>query len=125
VASTKNKQTFLKAVINAFNGLFHFLLHERNGKIQLSVAILTVIAAIFFKVSASEWLLILFCIAIVISLEILNSAVEKLCDMVEANYHPVIKTIKDIAAGAVLWSAIISAIIGCIIFLPKIISLFI
>ncbi|MFL9481375.1 diacylglycerol kinase family protein [Chitinophagaceae bacterium LWZ2-11] len=116
----QSNQTFLKAFANALNGMRYFFLHERNGKIQISIAIITVVAAIGFGVTVAEWSVILFCIAAVISLEMLNSALEKLCDLVQEEYHPVIKIVKDVAAGAVLWAAIISAVIGLIIFLPKI-----
>lgn len=54
----------------------------------------------------------------------MNSALEKLSDLVEPNYNPVIKSIKDISAAAVLWSAIVSVVIGGVIFLPRIIALF-
>jgi len=62
--------------------------------------------------------------AIVLCFEIINSAIEKLCDLVMPEHHAVIKKVKDMSASAVLLAAIISFIIGCIIFLPKVISLF-
>jgi diacylglycerol kinase len=65
-----------------------------------------------------------FCIAFVISMEMLNTAIEKLCDVVHKELHPDIKRVKDIAAGAVLVSAIFSLMTGLIIFLPKIILYF-
>ena len=111
---------FLKGFIYAFNGLIAFFKHERNGKVQLAVAIVVVICGWWFRLSKTEWITILACIAAVLSLEMINSAIEKLCNLVQPTYHPVIKTIKDISAGAVLWVSIISAIIGGIIFLPKI-----
>ena len=71
-----------------------------------------------------EWIAIGFCIAFVIAMEMLNTAIEKLCDVVHQEVHPGIKKVKDIAAGAVLISAIFSLITGLIIFLPKIIMYF-
>ena len=71
-----------------------------------------------------EWIAIGFCIAFVIAMEMLNTALEKLCDVVHQEVHPGIKKVKDIAAGAVLISAIFSLITGLIIFLPKIIMYF-
>ena len=70
-----------------------------------------------------EWIIVLICIAMVIGFEMLNTAIETLCNMVQEEYHPLIKIIKDVAAAAVLWVSIISVIIGLIIFLPKLISL--
>ncbi len=119
----KTKQSFFTALYNAFNGLFDFFSNERNGKIQLAVALATIATAAFLKISLNEWVAVLLCIGMVIGLEMLNSALEKLCDLVEPGYHPSIRVIKDISAGAVLWASIISTVAGTIIFLPKIISL--
>jgi len=119
----QNKQPLAKAFIHAFNGMKYFSLHERNGKIQLSVAVITIAASVILRLSTAEWMMILLCIGMVLGFEMVNSAVEKLCGIVHEEYHPVIKVIKDVAAGAVLWSAIISIIIGFIIFLPKFIQL--
>ena len=70
-----------------------------------------------------EWLVVVLCITVVLTLEMINTAIEKLCDVVQPDYHPQIKIIKDIAAGAVLIAALGSIIIGAIIFVPKIIAL--
>lgn len=114
-----HKQSFLHSLGNAFNGLFSFFKTERNGKKQLIIGLLVIGASFFFRISSIEWVAILLCIALVISLEMINSALEKLSDLVEPNYNLVIKSVKDISAAAVLWSAIISVIIACIIFIPK------
>jgi diacylglycerol kinase len=76
--------------------------------------------SLFLKITFTEWFIILLCIALVVSFEILNSALERLCDFVEDDFHPIIKTIKDMSAAAVLWTSLASAIIGLLIFLPKI-----
>ena len=107
----------------AFYGLFLFMKKERNGKIQLAIAVLAIACSVALQISGQQWISVLLCIAAVLSLEMLNSAIEKLCDFIHPGYHPTIKIIKDVAAGAVLWTSIISAVIGGIIFLPKIISL--
>ncbi len=118
------KQSFLSSLTNALSGLFSFFKSERNGQIQLTIGLLVIIAGFFFRISSMEWVAVLLCIAIVISLEMMNSALEKLSDLVEPNHHPVVKAVKDISAAAVLWSAIVSVVIGAIIFLPRIIALF-
>jgi diacylglycerol kinase len=107
----------------AFNGLKDCFLHEKNFRIQYILAILVVIAGIFFSLSATEWMIILLSFAVVLSFEIINSAIEKLCDLVSPDFNLTIKKVKDMSASAVLLSAIISFIIGCIIFLPKIFAL--
>jgi diacylglycerol kinase len=113
-------QPLSKAFTHAFNGLLHFIKHDRNGKIHVLMGVIVVLAGIFFNVSVVEWGLLLLCMAVMVSLEMFNHALENICDIVHQNTHPLMKTAKDVAAGAVLWSAIISAIIGILIFLPKI-----
>ncbi|HSN08016.1 MAG TPA: diacylglycerol kinase family protein [Hanamia sp.] len=107
----------------AFNGLKDCILHEKNFRIQYILALLVVIAGIFFSLSATEWMIILLCFSVVLSFEIINSAIEKLCDLVSPDFNLTIKKVKDMSASAVLLSAIISLIIGCIIFLPRIFAL--
>ena len=118
------KQKYIHSLGNAFRGMFVFFSKERNGQIQLCIAILVLMAGMFFRLNPIEWIGILLCIAMVLSLEMLNTALEKLSDMVEPNYNLKIKAIKDIAAAAVLWTVMISVVIGAIIFIPKIMSLF-
>ncbi len=122
-AASRKQQLLTQAFGFAFYGLFLFIKKERNGKIQLAIAVLAVACSIALQINGQQWIAVLLCIAAVLSLEMLNSAIEKLCDLHHPGYHPAIKIIKDVAAGAVLWTSIISAIIGSIIFLPKIILL--
>jgi diacylglycerol kinase len=116
-------QPLLKAFKHAFDGFGYFLLHDRNGKIHFTACIVVAAAGFYFKISVSEWSILLICFALVISFEMCNHALENLCDVVHAEHHPFIKTVKDVAAAAVLWSAIISVLVGLLIFVPKIISL--
>ncbi len=104
----------------AFNGLKDCILHEKNFRIQYLLALAVVIAGVFLKISSTEWTTILLCFGLVLSFEIINSAIEKLCDLVSPDFNLTIKKVKDMSASAVLLSAIITFIIGCIIFLPKI-----
>lgn len=107
----------------ALNGLKDCILHEKNFRIQYSIALLMIVAGISFSISVTEWMVLLLCFAIVLGFEIINSAIEKLCDLVCPDFNLTIKKVKDMSASAVLLSAIISFIIGCIIFLPKIFAL--
>ena len=108
----------------AWNGIKLCFTSEPNFRIHTILAIVAIIFSILFSVSSFEWIAISFCIAFVISMEMLNTAIEKICDVVHKDLHPGIKKVKDIAAGAVLVSAIFSLITGIIIFLPKIITCF-
>jgi diacylglycerol kinase len=104
----------------AFNGVVTFFRNDSNGQIQGLVAIVVVIMGFVFKVSVAEWLIISICCGAVISLEMINSAIEKLCDMINPDPDPRIKMIKDVAAGGVVVMALASLVIGLIIFIPKI-----
>ena len=83
-------------------------------------AFIAVIIAFWLKISAIEWVAIVFAIGFVITLEIINSAIENMADFLSPEKHEMIKKIKDLAAAGVLVSSITSLIIGLIVFLPKI-----
>lgn len=113
---------FFKSFYFACRGIEIFFKAERNGKIQAAIALCAVVAGYCFKVSQFEWVALLFCMGLVIGLEMINTTVEKVCDMHSTEYDEDIKVIKDIAAGAVLWVSILSAIVGCIIFIPHLVA---
>ncbi|RYD59455.1 MAG: diacylglycerol kinase family protein [Sphingobacteriales bacterium] len=115
---------FIDNVRYALDGIQSFFRTERNGRRQGLIAIIIIMLGFAFKIDPKEWLWVLGCIALVISLEMVNSAIEKVCNLITTDYSPAIKTIKDIAAGAVLFSAIIAVAIGSIIFLPYVLRLF-
>ena len=118
----KIKHSLTGAFRYAFAGCVSFFTTERNGRIQLLIALSAIIISVVTNISAAEWCIVLLCIGLVISLEMINSAIEKLCDKMQTGYDPVIKVVKDIAAGAVLWASLISVIIGLLIFIPKILK---
>lgn len=119
----KKRQSLASAFRYAFQGLVHFVRHDRNGRIHFFAAMAATTAGMYFRIEVMEWVVLLLCYGIVIAFEMCNHAIEHLCDVVHADQHPFIKIAKDVAAAAVLWSSIISAVIGLIIFVPKIISL--
>ncbi len=110
----------LKSFGFAFNGLRILWVEEHNSRIQLVAALLVVAAGFFFKISKPEWMLVIFCVGLVFALEIVNSAIENICDFVSPEKHELIKKVKDLSAAAVLVGAITSSIIGLIIFAPKV-----
>ena len=115
----RQQQHFFNALFHSFKGLQYFFRNERNGKLQLVIAIIIITASVAFKINSMEWLAVLICIGMVICLEMINTSLEQLSNMVEADCNPVIKLVKDVAAGAVLFASLISIAIGGIIFLPK------
>lgn len=107
---------FLKSFIYALHGLWSGVADQRNLKVQLGVAVVVVGAGFYLSISSIEWCIILLCIALVIGLELVNTALENLVDLVTLERNPLAGKIKDIAAGAVLLVSILSLIIGVIIF---------
>ena len=108
----------IKSFGAAISGLIHVMQSERNLKIHLIVFALVILLGFYFKINSWEWLSILCVSALVIGLEIINTAIEKLCDFVEPKTDQKIKIIKDTAAAAVLVAAAIAFIVGILIFYP-------
>lgn len=106
----------------AIRGIAAFFANEKNGQIQLAMAAAAVILGRTLRISSMEWLVVTFFIIMVLTLEMINTAIEKLCDVIHPDYHPEIKIIKDIAAGSVLLGAIGSVIAGAVIFIPKLLN---
>ena len=104
----------------AFNGLKILISKEHNARIHLFFTIIVIMAGFYFNISKTEWLMIIFSIGLVFSLEIINSAIERLADYISKEKSYEIKIIKDLSAAGVLISALTSLTIGFIIFLPKI-----
>ncbi len=103
----------------AFKGLYNLIRTERNARIHIAAAIGTVLAGWWLDLSVTEWSLVTLCIGMVIAAEGFNTAIEKLTDLVSPAYHPLAEKVKDIAAGAVLAVAIAAAVVGLMVFIPK------
>lgn len=108
----------------AINGLKLLFAREHNARIHIAITIAVATMGILFNISTTEWLVVFILIALVFSLEIINSAIENLCNFVSPEWHKAIKEIKDLSAAAVLVAAIISSICGIIIFVPKLCDFF-
>lgn len=116
-------EDFLKSQGYARNGVKLIFRNERNFRIDLVVSILVVIAGFLFDIEHSDWIAISLVISMVFTAEVINSSIEALCDTVSQDYKVNIKYAKDVSAGAVLISAIVSVITGLIVFIPYIIEL--
>ena len=103
----------------AFSGIKLCLDNEQNMLIHFTMATLVIICGFIFKISKIEWIICLLLIGIVLMMELLNTAIENVCDLVTKEENKYIKVAKDTAAGSVLIISIVSAIIGLIIFIPK------
>ena len=109
---------FLRRVGFALHGWRLFFASETNGRIQLAIALMVVAAAGYFSITAWQWVAILVCIAAVLTLEMINSAIEKICNKIEPGPDSDIGWIKDVAAGAVLLAAVVSVFVGLLVFWP-------
>ena len=117
-------QSFAESVSHALRGIRISIGSERNIKMQLSIMVLLIILGFLLGFSNIEWIVIILTSVVVLSVEMVNTAIENTVDMVcENKYHPLAKNAKDIAAGAVLMISLGSVIIGSIIILPKLINL--
>lgn len=96
----------------AFKGLYHGLFYERNSKIQLIVASIVIIVSVFLKIPKFEFLLVISSCFLVIMLELINTSVEKLLDVLYPTHHPEIGLVKDIMSGVVLLAALLSVVLG-------------
>ncbi|KQB37855.1 diacylglycerol kinase [Flavobacterium aquidurense] len=109
----------LKSMTYAFNGAVKLIRTEHSIMVQFSLGIFMTIAGFYFHISQTEWLCQTLAIGLVLSVEGLNTAVEKIADFIHPNYHERIGFIKDIAAGAVFFAAMTAIAIGLIIYIPK------
>lgn len=119
-----SKESFLsnriKSIGFAFKGALVLIRTEASIKIQLCIAIMVTAAGFYFNISLTEWIFQIFAIALVLGIEGMNTAIEKISDYIQPEFDHKIGLIKDIAAGAVMLVSIASATIGLIIYLPKI-----
>ena len=128
VLSKGNKQKYsLKRLshsfIYAFQGIIQCFKTEQNILIHFIMAVLVIILGFVLNVSSTEFLILILVIGLVISLEMVNTSIEYTIDMTMPQIHPLAKSAKDIAGGAVLFSAITAIVVGIVIFLPKIMEL--
>lgn len=115
---------FLQSVRHALDGIYTTFSEERNFRFDVVAACVVIVLAIVFQINLAEWCWLLLCIFLMLVLEMLNTVVEQLVDlMVEHRYHIAAKKAKDVAAGVVLLGAIFVLCIACMIFVPKFITL--
>jgi diacylglycerol kinase len=108
---------------HAFTGMGYAIRTQRNMQIHLLAVVAVVAAAFYFSISLSEWMAVLICIGLVLAAESFNTAIELLADKIWPGYDKQAGRVKDIAAAAVLFCAIISLFVASLIFVPKIITI--
>lgn len=110
----------IKSVRYAVLGAVKLITTEHSVMVQSSVAVLMTVAGFYFSISREEWMIQILAFGLVLGIEGLNTAVEKIADFIHPDYHERIGFIKDIAAGAVFFTALSAMAIGALIYLPKI-----
>ncbi len=119
----EKKNPLYKSFRYAFEGIFAGIKKERNMKIHCLAMICVVTAGFLLHISMSEWCICLILFGMILSLELVNTAIEAVVDLVTEERNPLAKLAKDTAAGAVLIAAIMAAGVGLMIFVPKILKL--
>lgn len=116
------KDPLYKSFGYAFQGIFNTIRTERNIKIHCAAAILVTIFGIWLQISKTEWMICFILFGLILALELVNTAVEATVDLFTEERKPLAKKAKDAAAGAVLIVAIFAAVIGILIFIPKLLD---
>lgn len=106
----------------AFRGLFKVFYEEQNLKIQSLVGLIIILLGLYFKISQLEWIILILVIGLVILMEIVNSSIERITDVLKPRINGYVKEIKDIMAAAVMLASIIAVIVGLIIFAPYVLK---
>ncbi len=123
MGKSNQKSGFIKGRIKgayiALKGAFTFVTTEHSGMVQVSLAVLIIIAGFYYQLSPTEWMFQIIVLAMVLTAEALNTAIEGLCDFIHEDYHEKIGLIKDISAGGVWFSALAALVVTLIIFVPK------
>jgi diacylglycerol kinase len=113
----------IKSFVDALEGLKHVLSTQQNARIHAAITLVVFLFAIVFKISRLEWIAIVLVIGLVWTAEIFNTAVEVIVDMVSPEHSQGARIIKDVSAGAVLVSALISILVGILVFGPRLLDL--
>ncbi len=115
---------FIASFRHAFRGLWYALRTERNARVHVSLAIFAILLGIILHISAVEFAMVFVAITVVFIAEMFNTVFELCVDLASPDYHPMAKIAKDVAAGAVLLSAMLAVVIGLFVFGPHLWALF-
>jgi diacylglycerol kinase len=118
-----NLSRLLRSFAVGFQGLAHAVAHEQNLRIHCVIAVAVVGAGVWLGLATWEWIAVVLCIGMVIGAECMNTALERLADRVTTEHDPLIKQAKDCGSAAVLVLAMMAAVVGVVVFAPKLWSL--
>lgn len=109
---------------NALDGIGYAVVSGRNMRIHLLAAVLAILTGVWLGINRHEWVMIFICVFMVLTAETINSALEKTVDLITSKYHPLAKHAKNMAAGAVLFTAVNAVIVGILVFGPYLLKKF-
>jgi diacylglycerol kinase len=117
------RNTFLRSFVFAFAGIVHVIRTQRNMRVHLGLGLAAATLALLLGLGPTEWAVLLVTMALVYCLEMLNTVVEAIVDLVTDEYHDLAKVAKDVAAGAVLVAAIFAVLVGLCLFAPRLLNI--
>lgn len=117
---SQDKKSFKKSIGYCLSGLSYAISNENNLKREIVLGIIALIAGVILKISVTEFLIVIIMISLVLTTEIINTAIERCVDLYTTKYNEMARIAKDVSAGAVLVMAFFSLVVGIIIFVPKI-----
>ena len=117
------KRTFFDSLKDCLRGIKNTYKTDANFRREIIIGLLVIVGGLILKLNVTEWIIVILLIGLVLVCELINTAIEKAVDLYTKKYNAAAKVIKDTSAGAVLTISITSAVIGIIIFIPKVIEL--
>ena len=115
---SRQRSTLKRSFAHAFAGLWHAVRTQRNMRIHLSAAAAVLLAGLYLRLAWVQWALLTLTIGFVLVAEMFNTVAEAAMDAVAPHFHPLVKTAKDVAAGAVLLTALVATIVGLLVLGP-------
>ena len=122
--SASARTEFLWSFVYAWNGLVHAIRTQRNARVHAAIGAGAIVLGLELRISPVEFAMVFVAITLVFIAEMFNTVAEACVDLVTTEYHPLAKIAKDVAAGAVLLNAILSVIIGMLVFGPHLLAIF-
>lgn len=120
---SKDKRKFITSFKDCIHGLEFVIVNEDNFKREIILGIMALILSFVLKVNTTEFIIILFVIALVLMCEVINTSIEKTVDLYTKEYNETAKVAKDVSAFSVLLTSFFAVVIGIVIFVPKIINI--
>lgn len=116
-------RTLVECFRDAFRGVFYLFQTQRNARIHLAITLVVVGAGLWLRLGPLEWAVLVLTISMVLAMEAVNTALEALADATVTSYHPLIGIAKDVAAGAVLVTALGAVAVGLLVFVPRVLGI--